>query len=237
MSEVTKKIMDKVKEGTVKRIPKWRFVFKRIFVWISLFSAILLGAFSLSMMIFHIVNVDWDLVPRMVPGTGFGILKLVPYFWLFISVLLFVFVYFDFKNTRNGHRYSGGVIIGLSLLVALILGSAIYFVRAPQFADDVFLKVPFYKNMHRGREMMWNMPERGIIAGVVIKIEGDEAIVLEDMMEFIWNVNIARARLGKGKGTVGRILVVGDRVKAIGKIVGPGNFEAEEIRPFKSLRP
>jgi hypothetical protein len=235
MSEVTKKIMDKVKEGTVKKIPKWRFVVKRVFVWISLFVAILLGAFSVSMMIFQIVNVDWDLVPRMVPDAGFGILKLVPYFWLFISVLLFVFVYFDFKNTRKGHRYGGGVIIGLSFLVTLILGSVIYSVRASQFADDVFLKVPFYRNMHMGREMMWNMPERGIIAGVIMKIEGDDAIVLEDMMKFIWNVNIEKARFGKGP--VERLFVVGDRVKAIGKIVGPGSFKAEEIRPFKSPRP
>lgn len=235
MSEITKKIMDKVKDGAIKKIPKWRFVVKRVFIWVSLFTATLLGAFSVSMMIFQIVNVDWDLVPRMVHNTGFGILKLVPYFWLLISVLLFVFVYFDFKNTRKGHRYSGGMIISLSLLVAVVLGSAIYSMRAPQFADDMFLKMPFYKNMHMGKEMMWNIPEKGIIAGVIIKIEGDEAIVMEDMMKFIWNVNIERARANKGP--VKKFIVVGSRVKAIGKIVGPGNFEATELRPLKFSRP
>ena len=234
MSEITKKIMKKVKDGTVKKIPKWRFVVKKIFIWISLVVAIILGAFSVAMMIFQVVNVEWDLVPRVALDAGLVLFKLVPFFWLFIAIILFVFVYFDFKNTRKGYRYGGGVIVGASLLVAFVLGLCIYFVKTPEFADDMFLKMPFYKNMRAGREMMWNAPERGVIAGVIIKLEGNEAIILEDMMEFVWNINIQMARVGKGP--VNRILVVGDRVKAIGKIVSPGNFEAEEIRPARSPR-
>jgi predicted secreted protein len=232
MSKFADKIMKKVKEGAVKKIPRWRFVVKRFFIWTSLLVAICLGAFAVSMVLFQFLNLDWDLVPRVARGAGFGFFKLFPYFWLFISLLLFVFVYFDFKNTRKGYRYGGGVIIGGSLVIALILGMVIYFTKAPQRVDDAFMKVPFYKDMHVGREMLWNMPEKGVVAGVIIELDDDKAIILEDMMKHVWNVDIKNAKIGKGLKE--KKLFIGEYVKAIGEMKGPGIFEAEEIRFFKS---
>lgn len=228
MSEITKKIMKKVTEGAVTKIPKWRFVLKRTFVWGSLFVAIVLGAFAVSMVVFQVVMVDWDLLPRVAPRAGFGLFRLVPYFWLLVAVLLFVFVYFDFRNTRKGHRYSGGVVIGASLLVAFVLGLCMYFVNASEMAEDMFRKMPFYDDMHMGREMMWNAPDVGVLAGTVVAIEKGKVIVLEDMMEHVWDVGIENAKIGKGPKS--RELVVGDNVKAIGKMIAPGKFEADEIR-------
>ncbi|MFA6992362.1 MAG: hypothetical protein WC269_03735 [Candidatus Gracilibacteria bacterium] len=236
MSEIAKKIMEKVNDGTVQKIPKWKFVFKRVFIWISLIIAIILGAFAVSMMMFQVINVDWDLLPMVAPGPGMGfaIFKLIPYFWLLIAILLFVFVYFDFKNTRKGYRYSGGMIVGGSLLVAFVLGAGIYFFKTPEFADEMFLKVPFYEGMHAGRDEVWNVPEKGVIAGMIIRIDGDKIIVLNDMIGNAWEVNVEQAKFGNGP--VPRKFIVGDMIKAVGKITGPGFFEAEEIRPLRPPR-
>jgi hypothetical protein len=228
MSEIANKIMKKLNDGAIKKIPKWRFVSKRVFIWGSLCVAIVLGAFAVSMMMFQIVNVDWDLLPRVAPGAGFGLFKLVPYFWLLIAVLLFVFVYFDFRNTRKGYRYNGGVIIGVSLLIDFVLGLCAYFVRTPERADEMFRQMPFYEDMHMGREMMWNAPDVGVLAGVIIEIRDGKAIILEDVIEHVWDVNIENARIGKGPNE--KVLAVGDRIKAIGEVIAPGNFRAEEIR-------
>jgi len=228
MSEIANKIMKKVKDGAVTKIPKWRFVSKRVFIWGSLVVAIVLGAFAVSMMMFQIVNVDWDLLPRVAPGAGFGLFKIVPYFWLLIAVLLFVFVYFDFRNTRKGHRYNGGVVIGVSLLIAFVLGLGAYFIRTPERADEMFRQMPFYEDMHMGREMMWNAPDVGVLAGVIIEIRDGKAIILEDMIKHVWEVDIEKAKIGKGVGE--KVLAVGDRIKAVGEIISLGKFRAEEIR-------
>lgn len=234
MSKISEKIIEKLKKEGIGKIPKWRFVLKRAFVWASLIVAVILGSFAISMVMFQTINMDFDLLPRVAPGAGFGLFKIVPYFWLFIAVLLFVFVYFDFKNTRKGYRYGGGMIVGTSLIIAFILGAGLYSFKTPERADEFFLKMPFYKNMHVGREMIWNAPDMGVVAGVIVKIEGDTAIILEDMMDHVWNVNTEKVKTKKG--SIGKNIFVGNSIKAIGKITSPWNFEAEELRPFRMFR-
>jgi predicted secreted protein len=235
MSEITRNIMEKVKGGVVKKIPKWRFIFKRTFIWTSLVVAVGLGAFSVSMVIFQIANLERDLIPRIAPDVGLGLFRLVPYFWMFVAVALFIFVYFDFKNTRKGHRYGGGIIILVSLLIALILGIGIFFLKTPERADKFFLKVPFYQEMHMKKEMMWNVPGRGVLSGIIIEIKDDKAFVLEDMVKHIWDIDIKGATIGKGPAK--KDLEVGDWIKAIGIVSSPGEFKADEIRPFRTPRP
>ncbi|MCK9186405.1 hypothetical protein M0P48_03125 [Candidatus Gracilibacteria bacterium] len=234
MSKISEKIIEKLKKEGIEKIPKWRFVFKRAFVWVSLVLAIVLGSFAVSMVMFQIINMDLDLLPRVAPAVGFGLFKIVPYFWLLIAVLLFVFVYFDFKNTRKGYRYGGGIIVGTSLIIAFVLGAGLYFFKTSERADEFFLQMPFYENMHRGREMIWNVPDRGVISGVIIKLEGDKAIILEDVMENVWDVNIEKIKIGKGR--IDKNLFVGNRIKAVGEMISPGKFQADEIRPFRMPR-
>jgi uncharacterized membrane protein len=230
MSEIAKKILEKVKKEGIEKIPRWHFVFKRIFIWGSLIVAVILGSFAVSMMMFQLINMDWDLLPRVMPGPGFGFFRVLPYFWLLVSILLFIFVYFDFKKTRSGHRYGGGLIVGISLLIAIVLGAGIYYSKTSEFADDAFLRSPIYMNMHPGRGMLWNDPENGIIDGVILEVTVNTAIVMEDVIKHVWNVDITEAKIGRGPKDWH--ILVGDRVRAVGEVTGVGEFSAEEIRPL-----
>jgi len=225
MSKFAQKVLEKLKKEKIKILPRWRFAVKRAFVWGSLIVAILLCAFSVSMMIFQLVSVEWDLLPKVMPPP-FGFFIVLPYFWLLISILLFVFVYFDFRNTRKGHRYSGGFVVIVSFLIALILGVGIYFLKTPERADEMFFKIPMYEDIHKPREMMWNAPEHGVLAGIVIDIDGNKAMILEDFGKEVWFVNISSAEIH-------REIFVGNKVKAVGDIIAPLKFTAREVRFFK----
>lgn len=189
---------------------------------------ILIAAFSFSMIIAQIVNVDWELLPRISPPPPFfGAFRVLPYFWIFVSILIFVFVYFDFRNTRKGYRYGGGMIVGISLLVALVFGTGIYFLGASRRADEFFIKNPIYKMMHPGHRMMWNVPEKGVLAGSVLEINEEKALIMEDFSNKIWMVDISNAKISK------RVeIFVGANLKVLGKSNAPGEFFAEEIKPF-----
>jgi len=226
MSNITQRILKKIKEKHVEKIPRWRFVFKRILIWTALIAAVILASFAVSMILFQLIDVDWDLLPKVAPVPFFGVMKLIPYFWLIVAGLLFTFVYFDFKNIKGGYRYGGFIIIIGSLIVALIVGVCIYFLQAPRNADDLFFrKMPMYRQMHMGREMMWNVPDMGVLAGTVLEVREDKAFILEDFGENVWTVDISKVK------EVDFIKIfVGMRVKVVGKIEGPGRFVADFVR-------
>jgi hypothetical protein len=236
MSDVAKKIMAKLKEKHIEIIPKWRFILKRLFIWGSLVIAIVLGAFSVSMVMFQLIRVDWDILPRVMPmPPDFGLFRVLPYFWMLISALLFTFVYFDFKNTRKGHRYGGGMIVGGSLLIAFILGTGIYYLKTPEHADEFFLKIPIYKDMHRGQGDFWNVPEHGVLVGTVMKIDDDNVFILEDITKHVWAINIEKAHFGRESAE--KIIVVGNPLMVLGKPAETeGEFMADEVRPFRGPR-
>ncbi|MDD3861450.1 MAG: hypothetical protein PHP74_00985 [Candidatus Gracilibacteria bacterium] len=225
MSGIKDKILKKLKEGNIAKIPRWKFVLQRVLIWSSLVVAILLASFSISMILFQLFRVEWDLLPRVEHCDFCGIFRVVPYFWLLVSGLLFVFVYFDFKNTKGGYRYRSWMIIGASLLISLILGTCFCFLKTPRHADDLFLKMPMYEKMHRGREMMWNVPDKGVLAGVILDVKGNKALILEDFSRKTWEVDISNVKvIRKGQ------LLIGIEVRVIGKIMDMDKFFAEEIR-------
>ncbi len=221
--------MEKIKREKVEKIPRWHFMLKSGLVWGSLGVAILLGAFAVSMIIFQVVNVDIDLLP---PGFGgpkiFMILKMIPYFWMAIAGLLFMFVYFDFKQTRKGYRYGAAKVVGASVLISIFLGIGFHTVRAPENAEIFFHEIGPYRHLNFDREKFLVEPETGRLGGMILEINGRDKFILEDFEKGIWNVDISMARIPKRE-----IIFVGGKVRMIGESVGPNEFFARDVKPFR----
>ncbi len=230
MSKVSKEIMNKVAKGKVAKIPKWRFVMRQIFIWGSLVVAVLMGAFAMSMIMVQLFSVDWDVLPKMGPGPVRGFIAVMPYFWVLVSALLFSFVYFDFKKTRKGYRYDGRMVISVSVLVALILGIGLYVMHTPERAEEFFMKSSMYRGIHHDPGMLWIAPEKGLLGGKVIEVQGMEIIILEDFSNDTWRVDVLDARYGKGYK---KEVINGDYLKIIGEMLKRGEFRADEIRFLK----
>lgn len=225
MSDITSKILKTIKSQQIEKIPRWKFVLKRVFIWGALIAAILMAAFAISMMMMQMVDVEWDLLPKVSPMPFFGFFKLIPYFWLVVASLLFGFVYFDFKNIKGGYRYAGAAIIAVSLLISVLIGACIYFFRTPEYAEGLFRKVPMYRQLHMGREMMWNVPGSGVLAGTVLDIDEDKMLILRDFGEDVWVVDISRADVQQGAK-----IFIGMEIRVVGKELEPGKFFADAIR-------
>lgn len=219
MSNIAQKILEKIEKEKIKIIPKWRFILFRGFVWTSLFIAVFLAAVSISMVMFQICDIDWDLIPRMGPKPVFEFFRLIPYFWLVIAAVLFVFVYFDFRKTRKGYRYGGGIVILSSVVLSIVFGTAMYFARAPHMTDRFLSDMPFFREMDEGRQEFWHNPEKGMISGAVISVK-DGVLVIQDPGRHEWNVDVLNSKMERPCMFV----------RIIGNSVDGNHFIAREIR-------
>jgi len=225
MSNIAKKIAKRIEKEGIKIIPRWRFLLTRSFIWVSLCVAVALSAVAVSMIMFQIIDIEWDMLPKMGgPKRFFAFVGLVPYFWLIVATLLFVFVYFDFRRTRRGHRYSGGAVVIGSVVISIVIGVCMYFVHTPRFANEVLRDVPPFRQMENMRKGFWHEPTHGMISGVILSVESNKIIIVEDFIEHIWNVDVEFAEV-KGQG-----FVPGRLVRIIGDFVDKDDFVAKEVR-------
>ena len=194
--------------------------------------AVLMGAFAVSMVLVQLFGVDWDVLDRMPKGPVMGALQVIPYFWMVISALLFVFVYFDFRHTRKGYRYSAAAIILSSVGLAAVIGGVIYAASGARHVDEFLGHYEAYNKMHYSQEGMWNAPENGLLGGVVIETANGEILLLQDFGEQVWTVDIVEARCGMYCDPE-----IGEKLKIIGEMLEDDEtsfeFRADEIRPFR----
>jgi len=147
MSKLAEKILEKVKKAKIKHKPKWQFIAKRAFIWSALIIAIILLSISVAMLI-HQITVARPAFGEHFQRNEFGpMFKLIPHFWTLISLLLLTFVYFDFKQTKTGHRHRAIIIIGASILISIIIGTVIANTRAPRNMEEQFQRNPIYQKM------------------------------------------------------------------------------------------
>lgn len=228
MTKTSDKILEKIKKKGVMKTAKWRFVLKRFGIWITLVLAVLLSALALSMIIFHFAVVDFDVHMRLGRGLVGTLVEVMPYFWILISIVLFVFVYYDFKNTKKGYRYSGVLVILASIGLAILLGVCAFYLRVSEYVEEFVehLPPPFH-HMQPDTGSVWQFPEEGLLGGEIIAFMGAEVVILEDLSQEIWSVDITAAEISKKVE-----FEIGERIKVIGEAGEDGWFFAKVVRAW-----
>lgn len=228
MVKLSQKIIKDIKKKGLKHKPKWQFALKRGMVWLALSLAILLGAIAVSMIIFQLYSVEWDVLSRITGGRLPLFFKVAPYFWALVAAVLFVFIYFDFKQTRKGHRYGAPTIVGGALCLSLLLGVVLFNLRGPDRVEDFLReKVPPYQHIRFDSQDAWGKPEQGLLGGEVSGTLNGDTFYLVDFKNNQWEVifleDDRRSEF---------LLREGNRVKVIGEKSGEFEFQAEEVRPW-----
>lgn len=230
MNNLTEKILKKIKKEKILVKPRWEVILKRGLVWSALGTAVLLLALAISMIIFQLEEeFEWELLPRFFEVRPPLFLQILPYFWLFIAALLFTFVYFDFRKTKTGYRYSTTIIMISSLLLSLALGLTIFKLKTPHRLEPFFReRMPFYESVRPSMGRLWMNPEDGLLGGIVMSELKDKRFELEDLRGDDWEVVLIEP-----KPVFGLLVEPGNSVKITGKILKRNEFEAEKISPWK----
>lgn len=226
------KFIEKISKqlNAVKRKPKWQFIIQKTFIWGALIVAVILGAVAVSMIFFQLLTVEWGVLrPRFGVkelGVYFG---LIPYFWILVAGILLTFVYFDFRKTKSGYKYSGVLVVVFALIISIILGTILYLTETSIRVEDFFQNHHFYQRMHDQRQGFWFNPESGLLGGEIVDVK-DQGFTLIDPESMNWMVDASEIDSGL------ILIAEGNMVKIIGTNEGPHLFKAKEVRPWNIYR-
>lgn len=228
MTELSKKILQKIEQENIRPYPKQYFWFKRSVVWALFGLSVLLGAVSSGLIIYHLGHVEWDLYPHFNQNFGKFLLMTVPYFWIVFLIGFAFLIYHYFRRTERGYRYSVLFVISMSLILSITGGFVLYGLDVPQKLDT-FLEneVPFYEGLHKRKKEIWVSPQKGLLAGKIIRLLPGQEIQLEDFNGKMWKVDVSQT-VWRGRITAQK----GMEIKIIGQMVKDGSFKAKEIRPW-----
>ena len=229
MGKVSKNILERIKKGSIKPIPKWHFMLKNSFIWGLFVVNLLLGAIGFAVVIYLLANNDavWDF--SLTANVLQWILLTVPIVWISLTLFFLFVAYYNFKNTEDGYRASVGSKLLINIGVAVLLGLALYTSGFSARLNRLFSDtIPLYSQTFDMREKVWMRPEEGYLSGDIVSVDEDEKVVrLKDLNGEEWSVKYVNAVVRYRV-----ILDVGERVKVMGNAVSKEVFEALEIRPW-----
>ena len=227
-SDLSQKIIAKIKERKIMPKPRWEFLVKNYLVWVFGALSLILGAMTVSILIVIFRNNDWSIFRN----TNDSWLKLLilslPYFWL-VFLIVFIFItQYNVKHTRHGYRWPLPLVAAILVASSSLLGLIFYGVGFGQAVDRVLVeKVPAYGRYLDPRMRVWSRVEDGLLTGLVITIVSDEEFELLDVKHDRWLVNSENARFQMA-GQIQPDM----RLKIIGEVEAPHIFDARIITPF-----
>lgn len=223
---ISELVKEKITKENVKPIPKWQFVLKHGFLWILLIILLVVAAVSVGVAILEFADVEWDLRPMLGIGIAPFIFQIFPFFWLVLFGSMALLAYFNFMATPKGYKYPGYQIILFGILLIILTGTGVHYLGMSRGIRDRAFDAPLIRDFMHKKEEMWNNPEKGLLAGVIVEYDQTNAS-LKSIDGQIWNVNIENLDLPTNQK-----ISEGQKIKVIGKKTGEFQFEAKEARPW-----
>jgi len=231
MSDVTKKILDTIKGRNLRPKPRWHFVLRGILIWFFTVASVIIGSLAFSVMIFRIVNNDWEILKFINRSPVAHILNTLPYIWIVLLILFVALAYYNARHTKGAYKYHAYWFIVGSIIVSLVIGGIFYaFGLAPRvhYAAE---KLPFIKELMYDRENLWQNAEGGFIAGEVTgMLSGVGMFQLEDLDNKSWVVRPGDEYYPPPPHF---IIEEGVMVRIYGEKIDEELFEAIKVMPYQ----
>ncbi len=227
MNDISKEILEKIKNEKVSPKPKWYFLTRNYFFWIMFIINTIFGGIAFGMILLTITNLDWDIFNYLGMSLPKALITSIPYLWIII-LLFFIFVtYYNFVHTRTGYRYRFILIFVISLSISIFLGVIFYQYGLTEVVEKhIKSRIPGYHRLVFTGENQWMHPEKGLITGMIAKMDvQNKSIWLKDYFENEWYIDYSKARI---RGNIS--LTEGLNIKIIGNKVSEEKFSAAEIR-------
>ncbi len=190
MNSISEKVLQAIKEQHIAPKPRWRFFLQRWTIWATAGLSVLIGSVAFSVMLFRLVNSDWEVLELMEQSPLEHLVETLPLVWLIVLVLFVWLAYYNARHANGAYKYHAYWVVIGSILVSLGLGGIMYSVGlAPQVEDFVYNQLPWMGRMHEQRLQTWMQPERGLLAGEVVQPgSGMQLFELEGFDGTVWMV-------------------------------------------------
>jgi uncharacterized membrane protein len=224
---ISRKILAKIKEQKIRPKPKWQFLLNNYLFWIIGIICLIIGAVSVSAVIFQFANGDWDVLGLLGNrALGFFFLSL-PYFWLGMVILFLVFGYYGITKTKIGYRYQKTALVVGLIIITGFLGSSLQAFDLGQSVDKKFRRnCPFYQRMNKERGQRWQRPESGMLAGRIEALSR-KTMEVRDFKGNIWQIDISQAKMPFGNFSQN------NQVRIIGEKTEDKKIKAKAVLPWQ----
>ena len=175
-----------------KPLAPWKIQMQHIAMW-SLFGVfVVIGILSTGVALWFMTDPQGMIAEYRNTNGLEWLLDYLPLFWLVLSLLMGCAAVLIFAYVPYGYRYRHAGVIGTLILGFVAFGGAI---SATGFSERVELAahyVPGYNFVQRTRMQRFMHPELGRMAGFVISIDGEQA-VLRDMAGKMWTIDFSHS--------------------------------------------
>jgi hypothetical protein len=227
MSNISKNVLKKIDEKEITPRPKWQFILSHILLWGVFGVSIILGSIATSLVLAKLFANDWTLIPRLPGGPIRGFLLVLPYLWIAVMALMIFIASQVFTKTKKGYKHHPWIIVALSILVSITLGSILFATRTADYVENAMrMNIKPYQQYQELRERIWHAPDNGILPGKIIKITSDKLIILNDLTGKTWNVDISEAMYPHHME-----LEEGSNIIAVGDKTSETEFKADILKP------
>jgi hypothetical protein len=183
-------ILDTIKENKIKPKARWTFLLKDYVVWIFGLISLVLGSFSVAIIIYLLKNNDWNIYHEF-SGSLFEFVTLViPYFWILLLFIFILLINYNIKHTKKGYKFTWPVLVGATVIASAVCGTLFFGVGLGRTLDDVLGEhVSFYDRVMNPRVIIWNQPGKGRLGGLLVSELGDKQYQLIDVDHNIWVID------------------------------------------------
>lgn len=215
-------VLQKIKAEKITPKPKWQFWLKNSLIWILGILSLVLGAISTSLIFYMLTGEE----------SGFGsdglrnfktLFVIVPFFWIICLAFFAILVFYYFKHTKKGYKYSPKLIILGIFILSLIFGGTLSAFGLDRVIDDVLgEKAPMYNQVINPRMDYWSNPDDGRLTGLIISQEDEMTYQLVDLSGAVWVTKTESEEEAKK-------IKVDHPVRLMGDDVGDHNFKIEKV--------
>jgi len=228
MVNLSEKILKQIESKKLSPKSKWVFILKNYIFWFIFIVFLFLGSLSFAVIIYMFKVSDWSLYLHAGDGVFEFFLLSLPYFWFLFLILFIILAFYNFKYTKRAYRYGGFLLVFVSILISIFLGTTFYALGMGEKIDIAFSdNISFYHQMREKRARMWLNPEKGFLAGTILNLEDKDNFILNDLNGQKWTIDYDRTEL-----KLPFSLYSGEKIKIFGEKTGDFNFKAEIIRPL-----
>ncbi len=223
--DLSKQVLEQIEKQNIHPRSRYAVFLRRSIFWAFTALALMIGSIAVSITIFSIANVEWDLWARATSSSWRYVLFIFPYFWLVIFVGFILFAHYNLRHTKYGYRFTLSKVIIIYIVSTVILGGTFFRLGLGHEIEELIAdSAPFYHHL-QGERMMWVMPEQGLLGGRVENIDGPYNFILTDLDGVRWQISVS--------GTIGvEYTFPGAKIKIIGEKFGTSSFQAAEIRSW-----
>lgn len=230
MSNITDRIINTIKEQHLAPKPRWQFILRRILIWVFAISSAIIGSLSFSVMIFVLVNNDWEVLEYIDRTPLQHAIETLPYIWILLLILFVALSYYNAKHTKGAYKHEGYWFIIGSIMLSLVVGTVFYtFGLAPRI-HKLVQNLPLFPGLMHDRDDIWMEAENGLLAGeIVANLSDYELFELIDLNDQNWIVVRGDDYIAPPPNFT---LKPGMVVRMVGEIEDDNIFGANMIMPY-----